>query len=110
MTRDEARCVLTHLEGQVWLMASLMYGAGLRLMESLRLRVQDVDFAANQIIIRSGRGFKDRVTMLPQATKQPLTEHLELVKRIHEQDLAEGFGRARLPCALARKYLNAASE
>jgi integron integrase len=110
MTRDEARIVLDHLEGQVWLMASLMYGAGLRLMECLRLRVQDVDFAANQIAVRSGKGFKDRVTMLPQAAKQPLMDHLVLVKRIHERDLAEGYGRVTLPHALARKYPNAASE
>jgi integron integrase len=110
MTRDEARIVLGHLEGQAWLMASLMYGAGLRLMECLHLRVQDVDFAANQITVRSGKGFKDRITMLPQAAKQPLMDHLVLVKRTHERDLAEGYGRVTLPHALARKYPNAPSE
>jgi site-specific recombinase XerD len=110
MTRDEARIVLGHLEGQAWLMGSLMYGAGLRLMECLRMRVQDVDFAANQITVRSGKGFKDRITMLPQAAKHPLMDHLVLVKRTHQRDLAEGSGRVTLPHAPARKYPNAASE
>ena len=83
-------------------MAILMYGAGLRLMECLRLRVQDVDFAANQIIIRDGKGNKDRVTMLPQAVKGPLREHLVRVRRIHERDLADGYCRVQMPYALAR--------
>jgi integron integrase len=110
MTQDEARSVLGQLQGQVWLMASLMYGGGLRLMECLRLRVQDIDFGANQIIVRDGKGFKDRVTMLPQTAREPLGEHLERVKRTHERDLAEGYGRVVLPYALARKYPGAASE
>jgi integron integrase len=91
-------------------MASLMYGAGLRLMECLRLRVQDVDLPSNQIVVRDGKGFKDRVAMLPEAVKPPLQSHLTAVKKIHERDLADGYGRAELPYALARKYLLAAKE
>jgi integron integrase len=87
-----------------------MYGAGLRLNECLGLRVQDIDFGANQIAVRSGKGSKDRVTMLPQAAKQPLIEHLRRVKTIHDRDLAEGHGRVSLPDALERKYRDAAHE
>jgi integron integrase len=110
MSRDEARSVLSHLEDQAWLMASLVYGAGLRLMACVRLRVQDVHCAGNQIVVRNGKGSKDCVTMLPQAAKHRLVDHLVLVTRIHEQDLADGYGRVTLPYALARKYPNAASE
>jgi integron integrase len=110
MTRDEARSVLGLMDGEVRLMASVMYGAGLRLMECLRLRVQDIDFAANQIVVRDGKGSKDRVTMLPQAVKRPLMNHLERVKKVHQRDLREGYGRVMLPHALARKYPNAPRE
>ncbi len=110
MTREEVKAVLGRLIGDRWLMAGLMYGAGLRLMECLRLRVQDVDFGANQVIVRDGKGGKDRVTMLPQVVKQPLQEHLKRVRRIHQRDLAEGYGRVVMPDALARKYPNAAAE
>jgi len=110
MTRDEVKTVLNHLDGQNWLLASLMYGAGLRLNECLCLRVQDIDFGANQITVRDGKGFKDRVTMLPQAARQPLLEHLQKVKRIHEKDMICGFGRVGLPYALARKYPKAPRE
>ncbi len=87
-----------------------MYGAGLRLMECLRLRVQDIDFAANQITVRDGKGSKDRVTMLPESVKTTLREHLRLVKIIHEQDVAGGWGRVEMPYALDRKYPGAAPE
>jgi integron integrase len=107
MTRDEVQATLKHLEGEMWLIACLMYGAGLRLAECLRLRVHDIDFKANQIVVRSGKGFKDRVTMLPEKAKEPLLSHLKEVKRIHECDLAEGFGEVEMPYALARKYPNA---
>jgi integron integrase len=110
MTRDEVRAVLNHLEGDKWLMASLMYGSGLRLMECLRLRVQDVDFGANQITVRDGKGSKDRVTMLPESVKAPLRRHLKRVRAIHEKDRAAGYGRVSMPHALARKYPNAGSE
>ena len=110
MTRDEVKAVLNHVTGDKWLMAGLMYGAGLRLMECLRLRVQDVDFGANQVTIRDGKGGKDRVTMLPQVVKGPLQQHLKRVRAIHERDLAEGYGRVHMPNALARKYPNAAAD
>ncbi|MHC4165384.1 MAG: integron integrase [Planctomycetota bacterium] len=110
MTREEVKLVLSHLKGDRWLMANIMYGAGLRVRECLRLRIQDVDFAASQILVRDGKGFKDRITMLPDVIKRPLLEHLEAVKKIHERDLAEGYGRVQMPYALARKYPNAARE
>jgi integron integrase len=110
MTRDEVRAVLANLTGDKWLMASMMYGAGLRLMECLRLRVQDIDFSRNEILIRDGKGAKDRITMLPQSLKVPLLEHLKRAKNIHERDLADGWGRVRLPDAIDRKYPNASRE
>jgi integron integrase len=110
MTREEVKLVLSHLKGDRWLMASLMYGAGLRLMECLRLRVQNIDFAANQITVRDGKGFKDRITMMPEVAKGQLLRHLKNIKRIHERDLAEGYGRVQMPYALARKYPNAGQE
>lgn len=91
-------------------MASLMYGAGLRLMECLRLRVQDVDFGRNEILVRDGKGAKDRITMLPGTLKAPLQDHLRSVKAIHAKDLADGWGRVRLPDALERKYPNAPAD
>jgi integron integrase len=110
MTKKEARAVVSRLEGTVWIIGCLMYGAGLRLRECLRLRVQDVDFGANQVIIRDGKGFKDRTTLLPESLKEPLTDHLNRVKALHEEDLADGYGRVEMPYALARKYPNAAAE
>ena len=110
LTRDEVKALLAQLAGDKWLMASLMYGAGLRLMECLRLRVQDIDFASNEIMIRDGKGAKDRITMLPETLKQPLSDHLKNVKKVHDKDLADGWGRVLLPGALDRKYPNAPAE
>lgn len=110
MTREEVKAVLANLSGDKWLMASVMYGAGLRLMECLRLRVQDIDFSRNEILVRDGKGAKDRITMLPESLKAPLQEHLKTVKAIHERDLADGWGRVLLPDALDRKYPNAPKE
>ncbi len=110
MTRDEVKAVLGQLSGDKRLMASLMYGAGLRLMECLRLRVQDIDFARNETIVRDGKGSKDRVTMLPESAKATLQEHLRVVQTIHAQDLADGWGRVQMPQALDRKYPNAPAE
>lgn len=110
MTRDEVKAVLSNLAGDKWLMASLMYGAGLRLMECLRLRVQDIDFSRNEILVRDGKGAKDRITMLPVSMKVPLQEHLKGVKAIHERDLAAGWGGVLLPGALDRKYPNAPKD
>jgi integron integrase len=110
MTREEVNTVLANLSGDKWLMASLMYGAGLRLMECLRLRVQDIDFSRNEILVRDGKGAQDRITMLPASLKKPLQEHLKKVKAVHERDLGEGWGRVLLPAALDRKYPNAPRE
>jgi hypothetical protein len=110
LTRDEVHAVLSRLSGTHWLIASLLYGAGLRIMEALRLRVKDVDFARKEILVRDGKGFKDRVTMLPAALAAPLTEHLKRVKALHEQDLAAGRGAVYLPYALERKYPGSARD
>jgi integrase len=91
-------------------MASLLYGAGLRLRECLKLRVKDLDFDYQQITVRDAKGAKDRVTMLPAGLREPLRTHLVRVKALHEQDLAEGFGAVEMPFALERKYPNAARE
>jgi integron integrase len=106
-SRTEVQSVLAHLNGAYHLIGSLLYGAGLRLNEALRLRVKDIDFAANQITIREGKGDKDRVTMLPQTIRSSLQQHLLKVKVLHDKDAQEGFGRVYLPYALARKYPNA---
>ncbi|PWB40165.1 MAG: integron integrase [Rhodocyclales bacterium] len=110
LTRDEVHAVLSRLSGTHWLIASLLYGAGLRIMEALRLRVKDVDFARKEILVRDGKGFKDRVTMLPAALAAPLTEHLKRVKALHGQDLAAGRGAVYLPYALERKYPGSARD
>jgi integron integrase len=110
MTRDEVRAVISELRDEYRMMAGLMYGAGLRLMECLRLRIQDMDFDANQVIVRGGKGAKDRITLLPQAVKAPLAEHMKRVRAIHQCDRQDGWGRVPLPDALARKYLNAAAD
>ena len=110
LTREEVMAVLTRLEGTHWLVASLLYGTGLRIMEALRLRVKDVEFSRKEILVRDGKGFKDRVTMLPVALAAPLAEHLKRVKALHEQDLAAGRGAVYLPYALERKYPGAARD
>jgi integron integrase len=110
LTREEVGAVLEQLQGVSWIVASLLYGAGLRLLEALRLRVKDVDFARGEVLVRDGKGQKDRVTMLPRRVVLPLQQHLRQAELLHQQDLAEGFGLANLPFALARKYPNAAAE
>ncbi|HEY7407452.1 MAG TPA: integron integrase, partial [Gemmatimonadaceae bacterium] len=110
MTREEVRAVLAKMSGSPRLVALLLYGSGLRLMEALRLRVKDVDFGMNQITVRSGKGDRDRVTMLPAAARLGLERHVTRVRRLHARDLAAGAGRTILPQALARKYPNAAAE
>jgi integron integrase len=110
LTRDEVKRVLARLNGTVWLMAAVTYGAGLRLLECLRLRVKDLEFNRGEILVRDGKGQKDRITMLPQNLIDPLRTHLAKVRQLHEQDLAEGFGRVHLPFALDRKYPNAERE
>jgi integron integrase len=110
LSRDEVSRLLAAMEGRVWLIASLLYGTGMRLMEGLRLRVKDVDFARNEICIRDGKGAKDRRTMLPRSLVEPLQREVERARAIHVQDLAEGHGAVWLPHALARKYLGANRE
>jgi len=110
MTRDEVRAVLERMHGRERLMASLLYGSGLRLMECVQLRVLDLDFERGEIAVRNGKGDKDRVTVLPAAVRAPLSRHLREVKRIHEADLAAGWGQVPLPGALDRKYPNASAE
>jgi integron integrase len=102
--------VLQQLDGRLWLMVGLLYGAGLRLRECLERRVKDIDFGQNQLIVRRGKGQKDRVTVLPAVVGQRLVAHLEEVRRIHTRDLGRGFGRVMLPFAVERKYPNAAKE
>ena len=110
MTREEVKAVLFNLTEDKWLMASLMYGTGLRLMECLRLRVQDIDFSREEILVRDGKGSKDRITMLPESLRTPLQDHLKRVKAMHERDLADGWRRVLMPEALDRKYPNAPKE
>jgi integron integrase len=107
LTREEVRAVLERLEGAPRLMACLLYGAGLRVLECCRLRIQDVDFGTNQLVVRGGKGDKDRVTMLPAVAKADLARHLRDVRAQHERDLAVGAGWVELPTALGRKYPNA---
>ncbi len=110
LSREEVTAVLKQLTGTVKLMVVLLYGAGLRLRECLELRVKDVDFDRREILIRQGKGQKDRVTMLPSAAKATLLTHLEFVKRQHHDDLTRGLGRVVLPFAIERKYVNAATD
>jgi integron integrase len=110
LTLQEVRSVVGCLDGSHWIMAMLLYGAGLRLMECLRLRVKDIDLTSNQIVVRAGKGDKDRHTMLPGAVKEPLAKHLDLIRRQHQRDLERGLGRVALPNALERKYPNGGKE
>lgn len=104
LTQAEVLAILLQMEGRQQLIGRLLYGTGMRILECLRLRVKDVDFARGEILIRDGKGFKDRITMLPCALRAPLQEHLRLMKTAHEEDLAEGFGSVEMPYALSRKY------
>ena len=110
LTKEEVRAVLTHLQGEHWLIASLLYASGLRLMEALRLRVKDVDFDFRQIIVRDGKGAKDRVTVLSERLMDPLRQHLQRVRGRHEMALTRGYAGVELPDALARKYPRAHVE
>ena len=110
MSRQEVRAVLAELSGDKRLAASLLYGTGIRIMECLELRIQDIDFSRNEIIVRNGKGAKDRVTMLPESLKPELQAHMVHVKGIHESDIAEGWGRVPVPGALLKKYPNASKD
>lgn len=110
LTRREVQALLDEMSGVHWLMASLLYGTGMRLMECARLRVKDVDFERRELLIRHGKGGKDRRTMLPGSLVEPLQSQLAKTYRVHQVDLRAGFGRVWLPNALARKYRNAHAE
>ena len=110
LTVEETTALLSHLHGVTWLVASLLYGAGLRLMEAMRLRIQDLDVAKREIVVRRGKGQKDRLTVLPATARKPLLAHLERVKVQHQADLAMGTGSVEMPEALARKYPGASRE
>lgn len=110
LTVNEVQALLSRLTGTHALMGRLMYGTGMRLMETVRLRVKDVDFERREIIVREGKGAKDRITMLPQAVAAPLREHLARVEALHGEDLRAGFGEVHLPHALGKKYPNAGRE
>jgi integron integrase len=110
LTQVEVQRLLAAMEGKTALMAKLLYGSGLRLMECIRLRVQDVDFGQNLIFIRGGKGGKDRTTMLPQNLRDALQSQINAVKSLHVRDLEAGFGEVYIPEALARKYRNASRE
>ena len=110
LSRGEIQSLLTQLDGRPWLLVSLLYGTGMRLMECLRLRVKDVDFARNEITVRDGKGGKDRRTVLPKSLVEPLQREVERARSLHAEDLLAGFGAVWLPHALARKYPNAPRE
>ncbi|MEW6613871.1 MAG: integron integrase [Thermodesulfobacteriota bacterium] len=110
LTQEEVKGLLSKLGGKDLLIIQLLYGTGMRLMELARLRVQDIDFGLNSIIVRAGKGDKDRMTVMPEAVKESLKEHLCHVMKIHEKDLEKGYGEVHLPEALDRKYPNAAKE
>lgn len=107
---DEIAKIFSHMHDPNLLMAEIIYGAGLRMMELARLRVKDIDFDANTLFVRSGKGDKDRSTVLPLSVKERLLKHLDVVRSLHESDLAKGFGEVFMPDALSRKYPNAAKE
>jgi integron integrase len=109
-SHTEATAVINGMQGSYWLMGMLMYGCGLRVMECMRLRVKDVDFAMKQIIVRDGKGGKDRRTLLPVKIIEPLEKQIERVDHLHQQDVRDGFGEVWLPHALSRKYPKAARE
>ena len=110
LTKDEVKQVIAHLSGAHQLMAKLLYGAGLRLLECLRLRIQDLEFERRAIIVRDTKGNADRITVLPDSLIEPLRAQLRRTKSLHEEDLAKGLGAVYLPDALERKYPNAARE
>lgn len=110
LSRGEVQRLLAHIDGACWLMAALLYGTGMRLMECVRLRVKDVDFDRGEIVVREGKGGKDRRVPLPKRLRDPLHERIERTRVVHAQDLAAGLGRVWLPDALVRKHANAATE
>ena len=107
LTRDEVQTLLSRLDGSMWLVASMLYGSGMRIMEVLRLRVKDIDFTRHEILIREAKGLKDRVTMLPGSLVDPLKTHIARVKTLHAEHISAGYGEVYMPMALDKKYPNA---
>jgi integron integrase len=107
LTHDQAIAVIDQISGVYQIIAKLLYGSGLRLSEALQLRIKDIDFAQAQVVVRDGKGGKSRITMLPMSLSHPLKDHLQITRRQHQQDLAQGYGSVYLPYALERKYANA---
>ncbi len=110
LSKDEVKAILTLMSGTQQIMARLLYGGGLRVMECVRLRVHDIDFEMNEVVVRNGKGFKDRLTILPETVKSDLEEQIERVRIVHLNDIKTGFGSVYLPNALERKYRNAHKE
>jgi integron integrase len=110
LTADEVGALLAKLHGPMALMAGLLYGGGLRLMECVRLRIKDIDFAQSQIIVKDGKGKKDRITVLPERYREQLAAQIDRVRQLHEKDLSLGFGEVWLPAALARKFSGAGRD
>ena len=110
LTKEEVRLIINQLTGTNWLIANLLYGSGLRLIEALRLRVKDLDFGFKQIVVRDGKGGKDRFTVMPTTLIEPLQNQLRAAQKIHELDLRNNLGRVKMPFALARKYPKAETE
>ncbi len=110
MTTSEVKRVLAHLTGDYWMIAMMLYGSGLRLMEALRMRVKDIDLERRELTVRQGKGDKDRVTMIAESAVRRLQAHLAYVRDLHQRDLDDGFGRVELPNALAKKYPQAPAE
>lgn len=104
LTKHEVQAILSRLNGTTWLIVSLLYGSGLRVMECLRLRIADIDFARLEILVRDTNGYKNRITLLPASLVEPLKTYVQEVEHLHEEDLVKGFGEARMPAGLAKKY------
>jgi integron integrase len=110
LTKHEVQAILSRLNSTTWLIVSLLYGSGLRVMECLRLRIADIDFARLEILVRDLNGYKNRITLLPASLVEPLKNYVQEVERLHEEDLAKGFGETRMPAGLAKKYPEAGKE
>lgn len=110
LTKHEVQAIISRLDGPMWLMVSLLYGSGLRVMECLRLRIADINFDRLEILVRDTNGYKNRITLLPASLIEPLKAHFQEVEILHEEDLAKGFGEARMPVGLAKKFPEAGKE
>jgi len=110
LNTQEVQAILSRLDGNMWLLVSLLYGSGLRVMECLRLRVADIDFAKQEIFVRDAQGHKNRITLLPASLMNPLKAHLQSVAALHAADLAKGFGEVWMPASLTKKYPDAGKD